>query len=167
MKAFVRAPFWPGVRSLHIATAAFLALLAGPAGAGVIDAVQTVDGLTVYLGVVPAAITRRHAPLHEERSMHGGVATPGLHDVHLLIALFDRATGERLRNVAVTARIHGTGSNLWTVPLSAMTINGALTYGGYTSLGIEEDVMISVDVTRPGRTQRTRTETAQFRYVHD
>lgn len=152
---------------LAVAWAALSASIASPAGAGVIDGVQTVDGLNVYLGVVPAAVTRRHAPQHEERTMHGGVARPGLHDVHLLVALFDRATGERLRNVTVAARIHGMGNNSWTVPLAPMTINGALTYGGYTSLGAEEDVRISVDIVRAGRSQRSRTETAQFRYVHD
>ena len=137
------------------------------ASAGVVNGVQTVDDLTIYLGVVPAAVTRGHAPQHPERSMHGGVARPGLHDVHLLVAVFSRPTGERVTDAAVTARLHGTGSNRWTVPLTPMTINGALTFGGYTSLGTEEALMISVDVTRPGRSRGTRTKTAQFRYVHD
>lgn len=147
--------------------AALLGSIASPAGAGVVNGIQTVDDLTVYLGVVPAAVTRGHAPQHEERTMHGGVARPGLHDVHLMVAVFSRPTGERLTNAVVTARLHGTGNNRWTLPLSAMTINGALTFGGYTSLGTEENLMISVDVTRPGRSPGFRTKTAQFRYVHD
>ena len=44
------------------------------ASAGVVNGVQIVDDLTIYLGVVPAAVTRGHAPQHPERSMHGGVA---------------------------------------------------------------------------------------------
>lgn len=55
--------------------------LAAPAGAGVIDGLRTVDGLTVYLGVVPAAVTRAHPLGHTERTMHGrmhgGMAGPG------------------------------------------------------------------------------------------
>lgn len=152
-------------RSLCLALASLA--LAGPAAAGVVNGVQTVNGLTVYLGVVPAAVTRAHAQGHVERTMHGGVAKPGLHDVHLLVAVFNQAGGERLKNVTVTARLHGTGNNRWIVPLSPMTINGALTYGGYTSLGREEDIMISIDVRRPGRTPHTSTDTAQFEYVHD
>ena len=139
----------------------------GAASAGVVNGVQTVDDLTVYLGVVPAAVTRGHAPQHPERSMHGGIARPGVHDVHVLVAVFSRPTGERVTNATVTARLHGTGNNRWTVPLTPMTIEGALTFGGYTSLGTEEALMISVDVTRPGRSIGTRTKTAQFRYVHD
>lgn len=141
--------------------------LATPAGAGVVDGVRTVDGLTVYLGVVPAAVTRAHPPDHAERTMHGGMARPGMHDVHLLVAVFNKTTGERLRNLTVTARVHGTNLNRWTVPLTPMTVNGALTYGGYTSLGVEQDIMISVDIKRPGRTPRTSTVTAQFEYAHD
>ena len=143
------------------------ALVALPAAAGVLNGVQTVDDLTIYLGVVPAAVTRGHALEHPERSMHGGIARPGLHDIHLMVAVFSRPTGQRVTNATVTARLHGTGNNRWTVPLRPMTINGALTYGGYTSLGVEERVMISVDVTRADRSAGTRTKTAQFRYLHD
>lgn len=141
--------------------------LAAPAVAGVVDGVRTVDGLTVYLGVVPAAVTRAHPPRHTERTMHGGIAKPGMHDVHLLVAVFNQATGERLKNVMVTARIHGTNLNRWTVPLTPMTVNGALTYGGYTSLGVEQDVMISVDIKRPRQIKHPRIVTAQFEYAHD
>ncbi len=155
----------------HIASRLCLVLaslaLTAPASAGVVDGVKTVDGLTVYLGVVPAAVTRAHAPQHPERSMHGGISRPRFHDVHLLVAVFNSASGQRLRNAAVTARIHGTNRNRWTVPLTPMTVNGALTYGAYTNVGAEEDVMISIDIRRPGRTPRTRSVTAQFEYVHD
>ena len=146
--------------------AASLAFTA-PAGAGIVDGVKTVDGLTVYLGVVPAAVTRAHPPQHTERTMHGGVSKPSIHDVHLLVAVFNSASGVRLRNIKVTARIHATGRNLGTVSLKPMTVNGALTYGGYAKLGWDEDVMILVDIRRPGRTPRTSTVTAQFQYAHD
>ena len=141
--------------------------VAAPAGAGVADGVKTVDGLTVYLGVVPAAVTRAHLPAHAERTMHGGLARPGLHDVHLLVAVFNSASGKRVGNVAVTARIHGDGRKLGTVRLTPMTVNGALTYGGYASIGLLDDIMISIDIRRPGRTPRTSTVTAQFDYSHD
>lgn len=161
------APFRSGPSKALALLAAALAL-AAPASAGVVGGVRTVDGLTVYLGVVPAAVTRRHAPQHAgETTMHGGVAKPSIHDVHLLVAVFNKTTGERLRNVAVTARIHAAGRNLGTVRLTPMTVNGALTYGGYASIGLKDDVMISVDIRRPGRTPRTSIVTAQFDYVHD
>lgn len=160
-------PLFRLVAKAFCLVAASLAFTA-PAGAGVVDGVKTVDGLTVYLGVVPAAVTRGHAPQHTESTMHGGAAARrSIHDVHLLVAVFNSASGQRLRNVRVTARIHGTGRNLGTVPLTPMTVSGAMTYGGYANLGLEEDVMILVDVWRPGRTPHTSTTTAQFEYGHD
>ena len=143
-----------------------LALAPASASAGVVDGVRTVDDLTIYLGIVPAAIVRAHPPAHEERRMHGG-GSAGLHEVHLLVAVFSRATGDRLRDVRVIARLHGTNANRWTVPLRPMTVNGVLTFGGYTSLGLEDDVMVSVDIVRANRTLRTATTTAQFEYRHD
>ena len=149
------------------AWAAAALLAAQPASAGVVDGVRTVDDLTIYLGVVPAAVTRRHAPEHPERTMHGGIERPGLHDVHLMVAVFSRPTGQRVTDAVVTARLHGTGGNQRPVALRPMMINGAMTFGAYTSLGSDENLTISVDVTRPGRSPGTRTKTAQFRYVHD
>src|SRR3546814_474287 len=58
--------------------AALLALTLQPASAGVVDGVQTVDDLVIYLGVVPAAVTRGHARQHPERTMHGGSERTGL-----------------------------------------------------------------------------------------
>ena len=154
------------VSSVLLFLAAMLAF-AAPATAGVVDGVRTVDGLTVYLGAVPAAVTRGHAPGHTERTMHGGPAGSRIHEVHLLVAVFNNASGERISNVAVTARIHGDGRNLAAVRLTPMRVNGALTYGGYASIGLLDDIMISIDIKRPGRTRRTSTVTAQFEYVHD
>ena len=157
----------PGLVSSVLLFLAAMLAFAAPAAAGVVDGVRTVDGLTVYLGAVPAAVIRGHAPGHTERTMHDGPARSGMHDVHLLVAVFNSASGKRIGNVAVTARIHGDGRNLAAVRLTPMTVNGALTYGGYASIGLLDDIMISIDIKRPGRTPRTSTVTAQFEYVHD
>jgi hypothetical protein len=163
MPAFPR----PGLESKALCLLAAALALAVPASAGVVDGVRAVDGLTVYLGVVPAAVTRGHPAGHIERTMHDGAARSGNHDVHLLVALFNSASGERVRNASLTARIHAGGRTLGTVPLSPMRVNGALTYGGYASIGLVDDIMIAIDIRRPGRTPRTGTVTARFDYVHD
>ena len=153
-------------RALLVVTA-LLGLNTAPAWAGLRDGSQTVDGLTVYLGVVPASISRGHAPAHVEAKMHGGVPAASLHNVHIVAAVFDAASGKRRTDVRVMARLHGRGTKQWTIPLTSMTIDGAKTYGGYTSIGWVDDLMISIDVIRPNRTPRTRTTTMQFQYAHD
>lgn len=154
-------------RRVFLFAAALLGLIAAPAWAGLRDGTQTVDGLTVYLGVVPAAITRGHAPAHVEAKMHGGAPAATGHNLHIVAAIFDSASGTRRTDVRVLARFHGRGTKRWTIPLTSMTINGAKTFGGYTSLGQQEDVMISIDVFPANRSPRSRPTTLQFEFTHD
>lgn len=144
-----------------------LAVLAAPASrAGVIDGVQTVDSLTIYLGVVPAAVVRGHAQEHPETRMHGGVPGRSIHNVHLVVALFDKVTGARITNAIVGAHIiepGGKHGKQWSIPLEPMTVNGAQTFGGYTAFEQVADYRIGVRVQRP----RRQPVTANFTYAHD
>jgi len=153
---------------LVTASAAMLVLAAptSPAAAGVRQSSQTVDGLTVYLGIVPAAITRGH------RSEHAGEAGAGaplrsVHDIHVIAAVFSKNTGDRIRNVTVSARFQGELGRAWTIPLRPMTVNGALTYGGFTSMGTNMNATVSIIVQRPSRTRRQHATVARFEYDHD
>lgn len=147
----------------QVAAGIALVLASTPSSAGVVDGVKTVDDLKIYLGVLPAALVRGHKA-ELAAAVHAGLPPRSLHNMHLLVAVFDKNTGARLRGIRVVARIHGTNQNRWNVRLAPMTVNGALTFGGYTNLGAEENVMISVDVARPNRKHVT---TAQFQYDHD
>lgn len=134
--------------------------------AGVVDARKTVDSTTVFLGVVPAAITRTHPSDHIERQMHGGAPDRSIHNIHVLVAVFDGNTGARVTNARVSARLAGDRGRGWSLPLKPMTVNGAVTYGGYTSMGVDMNARIYVDVVRTiaGRSRRV---SARFEYTHD
>lgn len=149
-----------------------LAVASAPANAGVADGAKTVDDLTIYLGVVPAAIVRGHqAELNA--AVRGGLPRSSAHNLHIVAAVFNKTSGARLENVQVRARIHagarvhGTKPRTWTVPLRPMRVNGALTFGAFTNLGSWQDATISIDVIRPGRSPRHRMTSAQFEYSHD
>ena len=139
---------------------------AATAHAGVINAAQTVDSTIVYLGIVPAALTRNHPGDASGTLMHGGTSDRSIHNVHVMVALFDRATGRRITNAQVRARLLGERGRKWTVQLQPMTVNGALTFGGYTNLGTDEEPSVSIDVVRQfaGKPRRV---TARFDYRHD
>lgn len=139
---------------------------AAPADAGVVNAARTVDSTIVYLGIVPAALTRNHPGDAKGALMHGGTADRSIHNVHVMVALFDRATGARIGNARVRARFLGERGRKWSVRLQPMTVNGALTYGGYTNLGTEEEPTVSIDVVRQFA-GRPRMVTARFEYQHD
>ena len=150
------------------AAAALLVLAspAAPAAAGVRQGSQTADDLTVFLGVVPAAITRGH---RSEHAGEAGARTSGssVHDIHVLAAVFSKNSGERIRNASVTARFQGERGRAWTIPLRPMTVNGALTYGGFTSMERNMNATVSIIVQRPSRAAHPRVTVARFEYDHD
>ncbi len=145
----------------------WIGLAATDLWAGLKESRQTADGLTVYLGVVPAAIVRGHAKAHVETKMHGGTPLANSHSIHLVAAVFNSANGIRRSDVRVIARIHGRGNKRWAVPPTSMRINGANSFGGYTSLGQNDDVMISIDVFPANRSPLSRPTTLQFQFNHD
>src|SRR6266545_7081070 len=65
-------------------------------------------GLAVYIGVVPAEIVRGHSSQHAEKTMHGG-APKGAHQYHVVAAVFDAASGNRISDATVTAQVSGLG----------------------------------------------------------
>lgn len=146
-----------------IALAGFVGILFAPAtsNAGVVDGVQTADGLTINLGVVPAPPVAQAHP-----QMHGGSPGRSIHNMHLVVAIFEKASGARVTNATVWAHIFEQGGRQWKVPLRAMTVNGALTYGGYTSFPSDFDYRIGIIVERPVPKRRNPV-TAHFTWTHD
>lgn len=139
------------------------ALGAASATAGEDDNYKVVEGLGIYLGVVPAAIVRGHAPEHPgETAMHGGVPT-GPHDFHVIVAIFDEA-GNRVENAEVTAMVSGLGHvGATTVALEPMTVANTVTYGNFVTLpaGNRYDIVLTIRI--PGRSVAKAT----FTYEHD
>ena len=157
------------VREVLVGVSAGITILVSPvapATAGVRQSSQTVDGLTIYLGVVPAAITRGHG---REHAGEPGARTAGssVHDIHVVAGIFEKHSGERIGNASVTARFQGERGPAWTVPLRPMTVNGALTYGGFTSMGANMNATVSIIVQRPSRIRRQHASVARFEYDHD
>ncbi|MDD4904620.1 MAG: hypothetical protein PHD39_00480 [Methylobacter tundripaludum] len=60
--------------------------------AGSEDQRKVVDGVEIYLGVLPVEMVRGHPKEHAESSMHSGLASCA-EQYHMLIALFDSNTG--------------------------------------------------------------------------
>lgn len=108
---------------------------------------QVVDGVAIYFGIVPAELVRGHPPEHPESVMHGG---PPVGENHVMVALFDDKTGQRITNAEVTATITGPGNFKAEKKLEPMTIAGAVTYGNYFSLLGSGPYRIAVHIRTPG-----------------
>lgn len=135
--------------------AAPVAIAQGGAGA------KTVAGLTVYLGVVPAAMIQGDAREHAAEA-HGDVPR-GAHAYHVMAAVFDAETGERIENAGIEARVTPLGLAPVTRRLEPMAIAGTVTYGNYFTMRGDGPYQIDFVVTAPGRAQPAVVE---FTYEH-
>jgi len=121
------------------------------------ESYREVDGIAVYLGVIPSEIAGSRHRTREERTMHGGAPT-GPSSYHVLVAVFDQATGERLKGLSVKATVHAHGQTTSTKPLEPMTVAGALSYGNYFAMPGSGEHQISVEILRPGAAQAVRAD---------
>jgi hypothetical protein len=146
-----------------IILAGMLAGFGGPAAALADDNYRTGDGLAAYLGVQPAQIVRGHPSAHPERRMHGGPPA-GRHDYHLVVAVFDAASGARIEDAEVTAVVSGLGHvGRTSIRLEPMRLADAVTYGGFVTLPGTDQYTIAVEVLRRGQGAPVRLE---FGYRH-
>ncbi len=140
-----------------IAAAGMLAV--GNLAAAESDPYREADGLAVYFGVVPSAIAGDHHRSRAERTMHGG-APSGLDSYHLLVAVFDQATRQRLRGLQVKASVHAHGRATVTKPLEPMTVGDALSYGNYFVFPGAGEHQITIEILRPETAQPVRVNFA-------
>lgn len=151
--------------ALRLGTAALLLIFAASAAATpVTPATQplTLDGMTIYVGVLPAAMITGHAPEHPEETMHGGVPG-GSHQFHLVVTLFDAASGARITGAQVKARVAELGLAGTERVLEPMAIADTETYGGYFRLAGDNPFRIALEIRRSDGGQVTR---AEFEYRH-
>jgi len=120
-----------------------------------------VGGVTVYLGVIPAEMIRSRPGESTEAHMHGGVP-PGPGVYHIMVALFDRATGQRITDAVVSAQVRSARGESLDTPLDSMTVANAVTYGNYFRMPDPGSYGITVFIGRPGS---PGVMEAQFRHM--
>ncbi len=123
---------------------------------------KVTHGIGIYLGVVPTDLITKHPREHAERTMHEGVPT-GKHHHHVMVALFDDKTQDRITDATVTADLAEPGLTARSKALEPMAIAGALTYGNYFEMRVGALYRISVQVRRPGLAHPVE---AEFEYRH-
>ena len=113
---------------------------------------QVVDGVAIYLGVMPAQLVQGHAREHEESRMHGGVPAGQYRD-HVVLALFDDASGRRIEGAQVTAAVMELGLGPERKMLEPMRINDSVTYGNYFDFPDNGIYHIQVQIRLSGHPQ--------------
>jgi hypothetical protein len=101
---------------------------------------QIIDGMSIYLGVIPAQLTQKYD------SMHGG-APHEEHSYHIVIALFDTKSGKRITNAKLKTTVALLGMKGTTKDLEPM--HGALlSYGNYFTMHQAAHYTISIEIQR-------------------
>jgi len=121
----------------------------------------TGSGLTAYLGIMPAEIVKGHPSIHPEGAMHGGPPS-GAHEYHVVVAIFDTASGARVSDATVMAKVSGLGLSGPEKKLEPMIIANTVTYGGFFELTADL-YTVRVTVKRPGAQAPVVLD---FRYDH-
>lgn len=122
---------------------------------------KTADGLTVYLGVLPAAMIQGHDAGHTEAVMHDGVPR-GEHAYHVVVALFDAESGKRIEDAVVEAEVAPLDLSPTRRSLETMMIADTITYGNYFTMRSDGLYRVSVRISRPG----AAPVTLEFTYEH-
>jgi len=123
---------------------------------------QVIEGVAIYLGVMPAQIVRGHDRGHVESKMHGGI--PSSRDSeHVVVALFDNTSGKRIENAKVSAQVMELGLGPEWKNLEPMRIAGTITYGNYFDMPQNDIYHIQV---RIHLADRPNPLVATFTYQH-
>lgn len=141
------------------------ALLSACGGSsGVPRSEQTVGGITIYLGVVPAEIVQGHPiAAGDVQALHGGTQA-GRNSHHVVVALFDAKTGARITDARVRAGFgQRVGEHQPLQDLEPMEINGRMSYGGFFLPRGTRGLKVHLEIRR-GAT--SRPVTAVFAYDH-
>ena len=117
---------------------------------------KVVEGMNVYLGVVPGSVIRAH-PGDYPAAMSGN-APAGSEQHYVTIALFDAKNGQRITDAVVTARVAGATQASAEKSLKPVTVAGSLTYGDYFPMAGGSAYKITVHIHRPGMPNVVETE---------
>lgn len=109
---------------------------------------KVVDGVDIYVGIVPAEMVKGHPKEHPEGEMHGGLPA-GKYRYHVAIALFEQASGKRITRAEVRAMVRESGYPGPQKRLESMLINGNVSYGNYFIFG-PASYRIEMEIRRPG-----------------
>ena len=123
---------------------------------------KVVNGVEIYLGIVPAEMIRGHGRGHAESTMHGGIPSGGRYH-HVMIAVFDNNSGKRIENAEVEATVRELGLSGQRKRLEPMVIANTMTYGNYFSMAAGGIYRIYLQIRLPGVARPLK---ARFEYVN-
>ena len=140
-----------------LAQAAAVMLFVGTAIADHSSGYKVVDGVTIYYSVIPAEALRSYPKGSPEAAMLGDIRR-GKNAHHLMVALFEGKSMERITDAQVTVRVRETGLGWAKKSLEPLTIADALTYCNFFTFDNHALYTIVIEVRSPGSSAVVTTE---------
>jgi len=113
---------------------------------------QTVDDLSIYFGAIPAQMIGGHGSMHRTKGMKHEKYT-----YHILVAVFDKKSGERIMDAVVKATVTSLNAKGETKRLEPM--HGDLqSYGNFFELTETTPYTIKVEIRQTDKTAKSLTE---------
>ena len=108
---------------------------------------QKIDGMNVYLGVIPAQLTQKYIRMHDG-------TTDEEHSYHIVIALFDIKSGKRITDASIKASVTPLGMKGNTKELEPMH-GDLLSYGNYFTMYKATHYTIKVEILRADKSLKS------------
>ncbi len=131
-----------------IAASVLVLTISGSAMAQTGSGYSVDHGIAIYYGVIPAEMIRGHPSQSPEATMHGGIPRSP-HAYHVMVALFDASSLQRITDADVTAKVAEIGLAGEEKKLEKFTIADAVTYGNYFEMRPQTRYRVSITVTTP------------------
>lgn len=118
------------------------------AAAGNMGRHQVIDGVSVYLGILPIQMAKNEA---DELDLPSKVYTKK-NRYYVLFALFDQKSGRRIVDAKIRARIYALGGlNFSEKELTPIHIEKLISFGNYFRMADPDLYHIEFRITLPGR----------------
>ena len=130
----------------------FMMFAATSVMAGHAERHQTVDGLSVYFGAIPAQMIGGHGSMHSTRDMKHGKYT-----YHILVAIFDNNSGKRITDARVKATVTSLNTKGETKRLEPMH-GDLLSYGNFFELTETTPYIVRVEIQRTDNKTKSLAE---------
>jgi len=137
-------------RFLMIPAVALFMAASVSAHAAQLDRSVRKNGMTIHFGIVPAE--RAQAVEGSASAPAEAVSAPARGSYHLVVALYDKASGARIDDAAVTAKVTRpgpkSGPKVQVKPLQPLKVNDTVTYGNYFDMPWQGRYRIDLSIKR-------------------
>ena len=123
---------------------------------------QVVNGVAIYLTIMPAEILRGHPKEHPESDMHPQTRVEGTNQHHIMVSLFNEKNGERLQNHIINAKVSGINYEGPVRKLELMVMGGIRSYGNFFSMPKQGTYQVDLEIQQAGESEVVK---AVFQYA--